>query len=767
MTGRERIGSGGDSRRAARARPTIARVAGHTLGLLAATLMASITLWPVYQSREFIVVVPAAFALGAVIAISGARFRWPAWTVILVSTAGFLLVGVPLAIPGQAVNGIWPSAAGLLDLTRASALSWKQLVTIVLPVGSYQGLLVPALILVLGSTVVGLSVALRTRRPELAVLAPTAYFICAIVLGSAAEFSPALTGLGYFAAALGWLIWMRRTRRSVHQRHAPAGTVLSVLGIMVVAVSIGTVAAIAVPVTAERDVLRSRVQQPFDPQNYASPLSEFRSYLQPARADETLFEVEGLPAGGRLRLATLDSYDGIVYSVGSPQTSSRSGAFTRLPYRLDQSGVAGQSTALTVTVAGYSGVWVPGSGQLQQISFSGATAEARSDSFYYNDNGGSAAVVSGLQRGDRYRSESITPFTVPDLSTLRPGSAVLPPIGLVPDGLPQALDAAVGADDVPGVQLQAMLDQLAAAGYVSHGVSADEPLSRSGHGADRITQLFTDLPMLGDQEQYAVAAALMARQIGFPARVVVGFEPQTSGPASIRVTGADASAWIEVQSSTGAWVAIDPTPPARDIPANEPDDPTAVSRPQSVLPPPVIDTPQQRDPLPAERVQEDPIVPVNPFLAFLLAAAPIVGWSLLALLLVLSPFLFIIAAKVRRRRLRRSRVTPLARVSGAWTEFTDAVADSGLQVPRSTRREFAGVAGGASAFVLAEAVDRAIFAPETTSMTEADSVWRVVDEVRGSLMVGKTRRQRLRALISIRTFSRYAGLRVMKEDTGS
>ena len=36
--------------------------------------------------------------------------------------------------------------------------------------------------------------------------------------------------------------------------------------------------------------------------------------------------------------------------------------------------------------------------------------------------------------------------------------------------------------------------------------------------------------MLGDGEQYAVAAALMARRIGFPARVVVGYVAQTETP---------------------------------------------------------------------------------------------------------------------------------------------------------------------------------------------------------------------------------------------
>ena len=39
---------------------------------------------------------------------------------------------------------------------------WKQLLTITLPVGSYQALLVPAFLLVLVTVVVGLSLALRS-----------------------------------------------------------------------------------------------------------------------------------------------------------------------------------------------------------------------------------------------------------------------------------------------------------------------------------------------------------------------------------------------------------------------------------------------------------------------------------------------------------------------------------------------------------------------------------------------------------------------------
>ncbi|TFD72871.1 transglutaminase domain-containing protein [Cryobacterium fucosi] len=743
---------------------------------MAATFAAASALWPIYRSTEFVVLVVVAFAFGVLVAVSGAVFRWPAWLVGLVTIAVFLLAGVPLAIPGEAINRFLPSAQGLLDLVRATALSWKQLVTIVLPVGSYQALLVPALILVLLSTVAGLSIALRARVGELAALAPVALFIAGIGLGPTTATTPIESGLGLFVVLLFWLLWLRsvrlhgivrlvsqQSRRTIEsaadRRLGAARRLVSAALIIAVAIAAGTVAAIALPVGVPRDVLRARVQQPFDPRAFPSPLSAFRGYLQPGAADQALLEVSGLPPGGRLRIATLDSYDGIVYSVGSGTVASASGSFTRLPDRLDQSAVGGEQVSLAVTVDGYDGVWVPGAGSLERITFTGPTAVARSDSFFYNDNSGTAAVLTGLTRGDRYTSVAVMPREPASLATLQPGTAVLPALEVVPDDLDQVLARHVRPGDPPGVQLQAMLAGLKTDGYISHGIGADEPVSRSGHGADRIGQLFTDQPMLGDAEQYSVAAALLARRLGFPARVVVGFAPRVPrGSGSVTVTGSDVSAWIEVQSADGRWVTVDPNPAVRDIPAKQPDKPTVVSRPQSVVPPAVPDTAEQRDPAPPERTIEDPPAPLDPLLALLLAAATVAGWTLLGLAVLAAPFLLIIGAKARRRRLRRTLTTPLDRIRGGWREFADAALDYGIDVPAgATRIEVAETVGGPGTLDFASVVDRAVFAPDRPGTVEADTVWASVTEMRAGLAAGKKRRTRLAALVSLRSLGRYAG----------
>jgi len=751
--------------------------AGNAVAIAASIGVAAAELWPVYQSPAYVLMVAVTCAMGLGIAVLGARFRWPAWALVIATVAAYLATGVPLAVPGLAAGGVLPTVQGLRELLAATALSWKQLVTIVLPVGSYQSLLVPAFILTLVCTVVAGSIALRARRPQLAMLAPVSMFVAAIALGPAQAPAPTELGIALFVVLLFWLMWLRWYRRrfsmSLVARRSAGSVEPSAVGrstgrgfaaaavMIAVAVAAGGAAAVALPSATSRDVVRARVEQPFNPRAYPSPLSAFRSYLQPERANQPMLTVTGLPAGGRLRLAALDSYDGVVYSVGSDSATSASGSFSRLPYRLDQSAVDGHPATVTVSIDGYDGVWVPGIGALERITFGGPSASARADAFVYNDNSRTGAVIGGLDRGDSYQAQSIVPSTTSDLAALRPGAAALPPIGVLPDGLSDALARYAEPGRSPGEQLQAVIDGLTTDGYVSHGGGSGEPLSRSGHGADRISELFERTPMLGDAEQYSVAAALMARQIGFPARVIVGFAPRLPGAArgeAVTVTGADISAWIEVQDAQGAWVAIDPNPSERPVPPASPDDATEVSRPRSVIPPPPEVTAPQQDVNPAVGDERTPPELPDPMLALLLAVVRVAAWSALALAVIALPFLAIILMKKRRRWLRARASSPLARIQGGWREVADTMADYGVEVPPgATRTELATTVGGVRPLALASVVDRASFAPGEPEPREAEEVWRAVHDLRRALAAERTRRQRLRALLSLRSFGRYAG----------
>lgn len=751
-------------------RLTAGFVAANTAFLWLTMAIAATALWPIYRSPALVVLVAVALAVGSIIAVLGAFFRWPSPVMLLGSVLVFLMIGVPLAVPSKALFGVLPTPTGLLDLVAGVALGWKQLLTITLPVGDYEALLVPALVLVFGGTTIGLTVALRARHGEAAVLAPVLVFAAAIALGPQFPERPVPTAIAMLVAVLFWLVWFRWHRRRHAIRlltaaSAGQGTVarseaafaglrtLASAGVILAIAAGGAVAAVqAVPPTTDRTVLRTSLEQPFDPRDHVSPLAGFRAYWQPGTVDEVLFEVKGLPDGGRIRLATLDTWDGVVYSVGSERVTSESGSFTRVPSSFDQSDVSGTRVSIDVVVGAYAGMWLPTIGQFESVRFLAADPVGLREGFAYNDVSGTAVVVDGIARGDRYALTAVVPRqpTASQLDSLEPGSASVPDPAAVPAELTARLEQYTSGVEGRGARLMAALGGLAAQGYISHGVGDDEPPSRSGHASDRIAELLSAPRMIGDAEQYAVAAALMASELGFPSRVVMGFVPEGD-----QVRGRDVAAWIEVDTDEFGWVALETTPPVREIPDELPEEDTRVARPQTVVPPTTI----EEDPLDrqsAPESEQDLPPDLDPFLQGLLAVLRATGWVLVAAAVLLAPFLLVIAAKLRRRRLRRRAATPLARIRGGWEEFEDAVLDHGLSpVASATRSEVAAIAGGARSLTLAAIADRAVFAPGEPDAAEAERVWDAVDGLQASLDDGLSRWQRLKARISVRSLGGY------------
>ena len=740
--------------------------------LWTALAIAAAALWPIYRSPALITLIVVALVTGTAVSAVATWRRWSFAATFLATVGAFLLVGVPAAVPSEASFGVVPSFRGLVDLVFGVALGWKQLLTISLPVGTYQALLVPALVSILVATVISLSVAMRTSVPELSVLPPIALFVVAVAFGPTypdqSIFLP-IALIVVIGLTLVWLRWRRRrdavsaleaamdaggvARRRREFGFAGVRTVVSSVVILALASGAALAAANAVPPTGDRSVLRTALAQPFDPRDYVSPLSGYRRYWQPSTANAVLFEVGGAPLGTHVRLATLDSYDGVVYAVGSGADSSESGSFARVPARFDQEGVVGERVTIDLTVAGYEGVWVPTVGLFEEISFDGERAADLRDSFYYNKVSATAAVVDGLEPGDSYTLHGVLPLqpSKAELSSLTPGAVETPPIRVSPDELTENLDRYVTGLSEPGERLVAMLDGLAAEGYISHGVGPDEPASRSGHSGDRLAELFTARRMIGDGEQYAVAAAVMADSLGFPARVVLGFV--TSDP---QIRGSDVSAWIEVNTAEYGWVTIDATPPVREIPEEDPLDNSQVARPPTVVKPPEIEsdtTNRQSNPDSEQALQPD----LDPALQAFLAVLRIVGWNLLALLVVASPFLLIVAAKARRRLLRRRSDSAVEQISGGWQEFEDIILDHGYSPPISgTRTEIAAVLQSPTAHTLAVDADRAIFSGSELTPDEPEAFWNTVGDIETQLNTGLSRWSRFKTAISLRSLGGYS-----------
>src|SRR5690554_3557995 len=321
----------------------------NTAMLWAALAVSGAALWPIYESEQLVILIAVSLLVGSAISIAGAVFRWSSLIVLCAAVVAYLVLGVPLAVPGQAIYGVLPSLSGITDLLVASGAGWKQLVTITLPVGNFEALLVPALILMFFGTVIALSVAVRSRYGEIAVVVPAVIFIAAVAFGAERTEWPLPLGLMLLVISLTWLIWARWYRRrnsirlliagststknrSVESRDTRLGfrAILGASVAVLLAVGLALGSIWLFPVQNNRDVIRTAVEQPFDPREHASPLSTFRTYHQDDQATRSMFRVQGLPEGSRIRVATLDTYHGVVYAVGSDQVTSESGSFVRV-----------------------------------------------------------------------------------------------------------------------------------------------------------------------------------------------------------------------------------------------------------------------------------------------------------------------------------------------------------------------------------------------------------------------------------------------------
>jgi hypothetical protein len=780
--------------------------------------------WPVYETPLLFVTVGGAVVVAVAIAFVAMLRSWSWFTVVYLTMGAYLLFGVPLAVP-SALSSVSAALTGFVDLLTATVFSWKELTTISLPVGSYQTLLVPAFIVFLAGLTAALSLAWRS--PALGILVVPIMF-CVQVFGlafgsSAVSESIELAGVSFpapretiigvvaFVLAIGYLVWRTQHARSAALRRSTQATgvrraasslprtlkrvgLASLVLLVAVAVALPVIATVARPTS--RDVLRTAIERPIDLREYVSPLAQYRNSFTADGFNAELFTVtseDALPS--RVRLAVLSHYDGEVFRAIDPElgASSPTTAFERVP---NQSAQRTGTSTVEFTIGAYGDVWLPLVDDVESISFSGSRAQALTDGFFYNSLSGAGVELGTVGEGDSYRVTSGTDETTASLDSLsKPGSLD----GLVDEAvMPEKLVEWVRLQDVgtDGAALADLIDRLRDRGYLSHSlaqpigtsgtwVDALDPYvfepSLAGHSVDRLDALFatlidkqktaidqTDSSQLiagvGDDEQFAVAAALIAQHLGYPSRVVLGFslgEVEGGIPACEAgvCEGKNLTAWIEVQDSSGAWVSLDTTPQfaspisPRDDERRDPENDTVVVQEgvSEQLPP-------NSNPTGGEANEPDDTDDTDTFAA-LFAVLRIVGISLLLVLLLTSPILVILGAKLKRRRDRKRAADATARIAGGWEEFVDAAVDHGHPWPGARTRVEAALEYGNDAPRLATLADEAVFGPVEPDAAMSAEFWALVDAQRTMLARGTTRWRRIRAALSVRSFARLTGAR--------
>ncbi|GHH71784.1 DUF3488 and transglutaminase-like domain-containing protein [Promicromonospora soli] len=728
---------------------------------------------PVWGSLGYLVPTAGGAAVGLAVAWVGAWRRFPAVVVTALAVVGYLLFGGALALPHTAVAGVVPTLDTLRELLLGSVQGWKQFITTVPPMRSFPDLGVVPFLLMLVLAMIAGTIAWRAKHAVWAVVPVIVGLVGVILLGTLDAALPVVQGLVITIVALLWgAVRVMEARVGTHSistessreatrrlrwyRIRTGATILAVASL-----AAGFTAPVLMP-DQPRTVLRETIVPPFDVHQFTSPLVAFRHYRKTVREDE-LFTVSDLPEGSRIRLATLDRYDGVVYDASGD--GGDTGVYTRVGEEIATAD-EGTPTPIDVTVTGYSGVWVPEIGNLTGVQWNGENAQAQTDGTYYNSTTSTAITTAGIRPGDTYRLSTLVEEE-PDEETLKKGKileADLPETepNALPLGLPAKTAQFTGEETDPATKLFLIRDALQASGFLSSGLDG-EPPSRPGHSAERVDTLVEPEEMVGDDEQFAVALALMARQAGIPARVVMGFYPDKTSKYEEgepwTVLGSDVHAWIEVPFEGYGWVPIDAVPEEKPQIQPEP-------KSEKVPKPPILqepEPPEEPDKAKAGSVEDDEKDDVENDLF----DWGLLGMILLAvgipLLIIVGPIVAILAYKARRRAARRSADQLADRISGGWHEVVDVVTDLGTTVPRgATRRESAGVIAGEhqvpSTLMLAHRADASVFGREAPTQVDVEAFWAEVDELVGGLRSTVSTRRRVRAALSLRSvWARMSG----------
>jgi len=690
-----------------RARPTLgtrAIVDVVTLSIL--SVIGVIGFTTAFQDVTWLLAGLGGLLVGTAVGLGAHFLRLGTITTMLLAIIAFYLFGSAIAIPGQALFGVLPTLSSLASLTIGSVFGWADILTLRAPVSLPEYVAAVPYIATWFVGLVTTTLAARwlpTRkrtawRAGLLLLGPVLLYVAGVLLGTEEPFFAAIRGITFAALALVWLGWRHSSTQKISAagnrvllRNKLVGTATLVVSAVLIGVFVGGALA---PPSENRFVLREEVEPPFEPLNYPSPFSAYRKYTKTLET-EALFTVDGLKPNDRLRLATLDTYDGIIWGVaGSAVASDGSGAFSlvgrsfpKAPYF-----TAGEKRDLTVTIEGYDDVWIPDFGYTTGLTFDGADAKADAEALRYNPATGTAVLTTGLSEGDSYAVSGTQQkvYTPEDLVDVPTANVSLPPVSNIPDVLNAKGRELAGDAEDPATQLAAIETALRTTGYLSHGAADDGVNSRAGHGADRMLDLITLEPYVGDEEQYASAFALMARSFNYPARVVMGFKPEvpaSGGPVTVR--GSNVTAWVEVAFEGVGWIAFDPTPEQTDVPRDPNPKPQSEPQPQVRQPPRTEKDPND---LVAGVDIDDSEKPDDWFLNIPGWVWVLAGSLLIPAALIFIPLLIIAGLKSRRLARRRAAATGDLAAAGAWDELLDRFSELGYDIPQNTTRK--GVAAG-------------------------------------------------------------------------
>lgn len=363
--------------------------------------------------------------------------------------------------------------------------------------------------------------------------------------------------------AVGWLLILAADQRDRVRMWAGMGPRSRVRGLSGVARGIGAVAIIVAMATAVLIPVRavtpprtgdgSGLGSPVSGSVILDPLVSMRRSLIQSNDSEVLTYRTDSPRPSYLRVSALESFDGTTWRQREGIESGRDTGWA-LPGAV-QGDAAGTPRTYDITVTSLGNAFLPLPYPVADVAdIRGLGRDWRLDpttGIAFSDGHPAtglayrvAALESDIQPGD-LRGAPLA------LGTLWPQLNL--PGGLSPEIKATALDVTTEAD-TPYDKALALQRWFTRDGGFEYSTSV-----RSGADADYMAEFLAD--RVGYCEQFASAMAIMARTLGIPSRVVVGFTQGSRGDdGAWRVTVRDAHAWPELWFDGVGWARFEPTP---------------------------------------------------------------------------------------------------------------------------------------------------------------------------------------------------------------
>ena len=396
--------------------------------------------------------------------------------------------------------------------------------------------------------------AMRLRLAFEPVLPAGLLFIFAAVLGAGTH--QVIATVIFAAAIAGWAVvqrtinlaegnaWLANDRRRGATGVAQAASVLAAMAVIV-----GIVVGPRLPGADAQEMLSFRDQG--DPTRVVvSPFVSIEARLVEQSATE-LFTVTA-PQASYWRLAGLDEYDDNIWKVAgnfSPEDGALPGASVQ--------GGAREDVQQTFSISALREIWLP-------AAFAPAEIVDTTARLTWNAESGSLTVANDIPNSDGVEYtliSSIPRFTTDELSaapeTVPPDIAArYLPLPEVP-ALVRSEAVRVTADAPTRYEKMLALQAYFRSFEYSVNLNPTE-------GRDPLEQFLEE--RIGFCQQFAGTFAVMARALGIPARVAIGFtwgDPigqAEDGRTIYQVTGRQTHAWPEVWFEGLGWVAFEPTP---------------------------------------------------------------------------------------------------------------------------------------------------------------------------------------------------------------